>query len=85
MKKGTEIKFIAVVLLSAMTVILHAQENKNKENISEKKVTSENCVSEYSEEKSDVTKLALLKSKRLSTPFFIGNRLCYFSRKEIYL
>jgi mannose-6-phosphate isomerase-like protein (cupin superfamily) len=56
MKKAHRIKFIAIVVLLIGVLAVNAQENKKSENISAKKFTIENCVNEYSEEKSDETK-----------------------------
>ena len=56
MKKVERIKVITVIVLLMMAQVVIAQEKKKDVNLSEKEFTIENCVSEYSEEKSDETK-----------------------------
>ena len=56
MKKVERIKIVVIIVLLMVVQFSGAQEKKKRINDSEKKFTIENCVSEYSEEKSDETK-----------------------------
>ncbi len=56
MKKVHRTTIIAFVILLTGFLQVNAQENKKSEKFPDKKFTLENCVSEYSEEKSDETK-----------------------------
>lgn len=56
MKKEYRIKIIAFVVLFIGLLHVNAQEKKREAQLLEKKFTIENCVNEYSEEKSDETK-----------------------------
>jgi len=49
-------KIIIIAILLTAAQFVSAQEKKENVNLSEKKFTIENCVNEYSEEKSDETK-----------------------------
>lgn len=55
MKKVQVIKVFTIIIFLMMTQWVNAQEKQKSKNASEKKFTIENCVSEYSEEKSDET------------------------------
>ncbi|NQU51909.1 MAG: cupin domain-containing protein [Bacteroidetes bacterium] len=55
MKKIERIKIVIVIVGLMAFQFAGAQEKKKSVNPSEKKFTIENCVNEYSEEKSDVT------------------------------
>lgn len=56
MKKTERMKIIIIAILVTAAQFVSAQEKKQSVNPSEKKFTIENCVNEYSEEKSDETK-----------------------------
>ena len=56
MKKVVRIKTVIVIVFLMTVQIVKAQEKKKSANVQEKQFTIENCVNEYSEEKSDETK-----------------------------
>ena len=56
MKKVERIKTVIVIVLLMAVQLVNAQEKKEGANDPEKQFTIENCVNEYSEEKSDETK-----------------------------
>ena len=56
MKKVEQIKTVIVIVLLMAVQLVNAQEKKEGAKEQEKKFTIENCVNEYSEEKSDETK-----------------------------
>lgn len=55
MRKPGLIKIIAIVILLAATQLVNAQDKKESADANDKQFTIENCVSEYSEEKSDIS------------------------------
>jgi mannose-6-phosphate isomerase-like protein (cupin superfamily) len=55
MRKTEEIKIIVLLILVTVAQLVNAQEKKESASADEKKFTIENCVNEYSEEKSTKT------------------------------
>jgi mannose-6-phosphate isomerase-like protein (cupin superfamily) len=55
MKSTNRIKIISLFILLIVFQLVSAQDKKESQNLSEKEFTIENCVNEYTEEKSDAT------------------------------